>query len=58
MALGRNAVKVVTVRKLLLSVGVVCLALAVWSFLHGEVGDAILGLSLGILLLAYWRWAR
>jgi hypothetical protein len=46
-----------TFGKLLLVVGIMCLALAGWSLIRGEVHDAIFGLGLGALLLWCWRWA-
>lgn len=47
----------VVLSKLSLFVGLMCLALAVWSLIQQEVGDALLGFGLGTLLLLYWRWA-
>lgn len=41
---------------LLLLVGIMCLALASWSLVKGEGGDAIFGLGLGVFLLLCWRW--
>lgn len=43
-----------------LFVGIVCLALGVWSLLHGELHDALLGLGLAALSLfgARWEWLR
>ena len=43
--------------KLLLAVGVMCLALAGWSLIQGEFGDSLYGLGLGAFLLLNWRWA-
>ena len=42
---------------LLLLVGIMCLALAGWSLIRGEFGDALQGLAFGVMLLLYWRWA-
>jgi hypothetical protein len=47
----------ITFPKLLLAVGVMCLALAGWSLIEGEGRDAIFGLGLGVFLLLCWRWA-
>lgn len=46
-----------TFATLLLLGGIMCLALAGWSLIQGEAGDAIFGLGLGVLLLLYWHWA-
>jgi hypothetical protein len=43
--------------KLSLFVGLMCLALAGWSLIQQEVGDALFGLGLGTFLLLHWRWA-
>jgi len=51
------AVRLITLPRVLLSIGIFCLALAGWSFIQGEIWDAIFGLGLGALLLLYWRWA-
>lgn len=45
-----------TFAKLSLVVGILCLALAGWSLIQGEVHDAIFGLGLGVFLLWCWRW--
>jgi hypothetical protein len=46
------------VAKVLLGVALMCLVLAGWSLIQGEVGEALLGFGFGILLLLYWRWAK
>jgi hypothetical protein len=45
-----------TFAKLLLLVGIMCVALAGWSLIRGEVHDAIFGLGLGAFLFWCWRW--
>jgi hypothetical protein len=47
----------ITFAKILLLVGIMCLALAGWSLIQGETRDAIFGLGLGAFLLLCWRWA-
>lgn len=47
----------ITFPKLLLFVGIMCLALASWALLQGEFREAIFGFGLGALLLLIWRWA-
>jgi hypothetical protein len=42
--------------KLLLLVGVVCVVLAGWSLMEGELREAIFGFALGAFLLWCWRW--
>jgi hypothetical protein len=43
--------------RVLLFVGIMCLALAGSSLIQGEFGDALYGLGLGVFLLLNWRWA-
>jgi hypothetical protein len=40
--------------KILLLTGIVCVVLAGWSLIQGEVHSAILGFGLGVLLLLNW----
>lgn len=47
--------RLISFPKVLLAVGMLCLALAGWSFIQGEIRDAIFGLGLAALLLLYWR---
>lgn len=43
--------------RLLLIVGVICVALACVALVQGEVRDAAFGFGLGLFLLWCWRWA-
>jgi hypothetical protein len=45
-----------TFAKVLLLVGIMCLALAGWSMMQGEIRDVIFGFGLGGFLLMCWRW--
>jgi len=47
----------ITFPKVLLWVGVMCLALAGWALIQGESRDAIFGFGLSAFLLLCWRWA-
>jgi hypothetical protein len=47
----------ITFPRALLFVGILCLALAGWSFIQGEFSEGVFGLGLGTFLLLYWRWA-
>lgn len=48
----------ITLPRVLLFVGVMCLALAGWSLIQGDTDDALRGLGLGALLLLFWRWEK
>jgi hypothetical protein len=46
----------ITFPRALLVVGILCLALAGWSFIQGESSEGLFGLGLGASILLYWRW--
>jgi hypothetical protein len=46
----------ITLAKLSLLVATMCMVLAGWSLIQGEIHDTIFGLCLGAFLLWCWRW--
>lgn len=48
----------ITFPGVLLLVGALCLALAGWALIQGELWNASLGIGLAVLLLLYRRWSR
>jgi hypothetical protein len=48
----------ITLRRVLLIVGVGCLTLAAYSFIQGEIRDALLGLFLAAVLLLQWHYRK
>jgi hypothetical protein len=57
MSFLSSKMALITFPRVLLSVGILSLALAAWSLIQAEIWDAVFGLGLGVLLLLYWRWA-
>jgi hypothetical protein len=47
---------VITLPKVMLCVGIMCLGVAVWASIHAEFRNALFGLGLGAFLIFGRRW--